>query len=137
MIKFVQKSSRCAQRQLGENIGEEIKSLLEEVENIEDRSKKDCSIFDICELGMELTSILTQMNSSMMFQTHVNENIAKPPNQGMNQAQQESFNNLNKQINDIKDMCKGMVDKEKDYEQKLKDLKDKYEEQLRESRQKI
>ena len=77
------------------------------------------------------------MNSSMMFQTHVNENIAKPPNQGMNQAQQESFNNLNKQINDIKDMCKGMVNKEKDYEQKLKDLKDKYEEQLRESRQKI
>ena len=52
MIKFFKKSSQRAQREFRANIREEIKNLKVEVKNIKDRSEKDWSIFDICELGI-------------------------------------------------------------------------------------
>ena len=138
LTTFLSKSSHRIHKDCRKGIQEDIKSLNENVNEIDYKLKqRNSSIFDLNEIEMELTGIFVQINSYMIFAETDLDKILERPQEGLSKQQTKFYDDANKQIIELREICKSMVDKETDHEKILKQQKEEFQKQLKESHEEI
>ena len=138
LTKFLSKSSHRIHKDCREDIEKDIENLNKNVNQIDYKLKqKSSSIFDLNEIEMELTGIFVQINSYMIFEEPDLDKILERPQEGLSKQQTKFYDDANKQIIELREICKSMVDKETDHEKILKQQKEEFQKQLKESHEEI
>ena len=138
LTTFLSKSSHRIHKDCREDIEKDIENLNKNVNQIDYKLKqKSSSIFDLNEIEMELTGIFVQINSYMIFAEPDLDKILERPQEGLSKQQTKFYDDANKQIIELREICKSMVDKETDHEKILKQQKEEFQKQLKESHEEI
>ena len=104
------------------------------LDNVDRKMKRPGSIFELIDIGNELSNILVEISSYMIFDDSEFDNNLKAP-KNLNKEEKKSYENTNKQILDFRNMLKAMMEKENTFEKEIKDkcakLKEDQEKMMR------
>ena len=116
-MNFLNKSKKWVNGKLRGDIQENIDFLSTYLDNVDRKMKRPGSIFEQIDVGNELSNILVEISSYMIFDDSEFDNNLKAP-KNLNKEEKKSYENTNKQILDFRNMLKAMMEKENTFEKK-------------------